>query len=63
MIADKHRVGSVKQTSLWRNNVVADLPGFPLPVQIFTLVVVLTMWEAADAAAGVVAGGTVAASG
>ena len=33
---------------------MADLPGLPLPVQVFALVVVLTMWtrQASAAAAG-----------
>jgi hypothetical protein len=31
------RVGSVRRTSMWRTDAVADLPGLPLPVQIFVL--------------------------
>ncbi|MFY1692118.1 hypothetical protein [Plantactinospora sp. WMMB782] len=48
-----HRVGSVKRTSFWRGDVLAELPGLSLPVQIFTLGVVIMMWnqEAAAAAA------------
>jgi hypothetical protein len=45
------RVGSVNRTSVWRSDVVADLPGLPLPVQVFVLGVVITMWEA-QASAG-----------
>jgi len=45
------RVGSVKRTSVWRGDVVADLPGMPLPVQVFVLGVVITMWNAQAAAA------------
>jgi hypothetical protein len=41
----------VKQTSVWRGEIAADLPGLPLPVQIFVLGVVITMWDA-QAAAG-----------
>lgn len=44
-------VGSVRRTSAWRSDAEADLPGLPLPVQLFVLVVVLTMWEAQDSAA------------
>ncbi|RZU52613.1 hypothetical protein EV385_4487 [Krasilnikovia cinnamomea] len=44
-------VGSVRRTSMWGGDVVADLPGLPLPVQIFVLGVVITMWDA-QAAAG-----------
>lgn len=46
------RIGSVKQTSLWRGDVVANLPGLPLPVQIFVLGVVITMWDQEANAAG-----------
>ena len=45
------RVGSVRRTGRWRGDVAADLPGLPLPVQIFTLGVVITMWDAQSAAA------------
>jgi hypothetical protein len=45
------RVGSVRRTSFWRREIVADLPGLPLPVQIFVLGVVITMWDAQAAAA------------
>jgi hypothetical protein len=45
------RVGSVWQTSVWRGEVAADLPGMPLPVQLFVLGVVITMWNARAAAA------------
>lgn len=47
------RVGSVKRISFWGGDIAADLPGLPLPVQIFVLGVVITMWnqQAAVAAA------------
>jgi hypothetical protein len=52
------RVGSVRRTSMWRSDAVADLPGLPLPVQIFVLAVVLTVWnESNNAAAGTAATG------
>jgi hypothetical protein len=43
--------GLVKRTSVWRGDIAADLPGLPLPVQVFALGVVITMWDA-QAAAG-----------
>ncbi|GIG91203.1 LURP-one-related/scramblase family protein [Plantactinospora endophytica] len=49
--AGGRRVGSVRRTSFWRGDVVADLPGLPLPVQIFVLGVVITMWNQQSAAA------------
>jgi hypothetical protein len=51
---DAGPVGSVRRTSTWRSDVSADLPGLPLPVQIFVVGVVITMWEAQStvAAAG-----------
>ncbi|WP_326557735.1 hypothetical protein [Micromonospora sp. NBC_01796] len=45
------RVGSVRRTSSLRGDIVADLPGLPLPVQIFVLGVVITMWNQQAAAA------------
>lgn len=59
MRSDGRRVGSIKRTSIWRGDAVADLPGVPLPVQIFALAVVLTMW---DWSSGGAAGGGAAAS-
>jgi hypothetical protein len=50
------QVGSVRRTSMWRTDAVADLPGLPLPVQIFVLAVVLTVWSESNAAAGGTAG-------
>ena len=54
------RVGSVKRVSLWRSDAEADLPGLPVPVQMFVFAVVLTMWDWADATAAA-AGGAAAA--
>ena len=45
------RVGSVRRTSIWRSDAVADLPGLPLAVAVFAVAVVLTTWDS-DAAAG-----------
>jgi hypothetical protein len=58
---DGRRLGSVKRTSIWRGDAVADLPGVPLPVQVFVLAVVLTMWD--WSAAGAVTAGAVIAAG
>jgi hypothetical protein len=50
--SDGVRVGSVKRVSMWRGDATADLPGLDLPVQIFVLGVVITMWNAQAAASG-----------
>jgi hypothetical protein len=50
LVADGRPVGSVRRTSLWRSDTAAELPGLPLPVQVFVLVVVLTMWDSRAAA-------------
>lgn len=42
--------------SRWRRDAVADLPDLPLPLQVFVVVVVLTMWDA-QATAAATAGG------
>lgn len=46
LVAADQRVGSVKIVSASKGNVVAELPGLPLPVQVFTLATVLTVWNA-----------------
>ncbi|GAA2616396.1 hypothetical protein GCM10010399_54140 [Dactylosporangium fulvum] len=52
LVTDGRRVGSVRCTSVWRGDVTADLPGLPLPVQIFVLGVAVAMWNAQAAASG-----------
>jgi hypothetical protein len=44
-------VGSVRRTSFWSTETAADLPGLPLPVQVFVLAVVITLWNMQTAAA------------
>jgi hypothetical protein len=50
MLGDQ-AVGSIRPLSIWRGSAVAELPGLPVPVQVFVVCVVLAMWEAATAAA------------
>lgn len=50
LVAEGRPVGSVRRVSVWRSDAVAELPGLPLPVQVFVLVVVLTMWDSRAAA-------------
>lgn len=54
------KIGSIKRVSVWRSDAEADLPGLPVPLQVFVLAVVLTMWDWADEAAAS-AGGAAAA--
>jgi hypothetical protein len=46
LIANEQPMGTVRRTSVWRGDAVADLPGLPLPVQAFVLAVALTTWDA-----------------
>ncbi|MDP9793389.1 hypothetical protein J2S43_001901 [Catenuloplanes nepalensis] len=48
---DAGHQGSIRRTGFWRTGVVADLPGLPPPVQVFVLGVVISMWNAEQAAA------------
>jgi hypothetical protein len=57
LLVGEQAVGSIRRTSVWRNSAVADLPGLPVPVQVFVLCVVLAMWDAAAAASSAAAGG------
>jgi hypothetical protein len=45
------RIGSVRRTTAWRGDVAVDLPGMPLPLQIFAMGVVISLWDAQAAAA------------
>lgn len=45
------RAGSVRKDGVFRSGITADLPGLPLPVQVFVLGVIITMWESQAAAA------------
>ena len=49
--SEGRRVGSVRRTSIWRGDAVADLPGLPLSVEVFVLAVVLTTWDSIAASA------------
>ena len=51
LVADGRPVGYVRGVSRWRRDAVADLPDLPLPLQVFVVVVVLTMWDAQAAGA------------
>ena len=50
LVADGRPVGSVRRLRGWHGGAVADLPGLPPPVQVFVVVVVVTMWNAQVAA-------------
>lgn len=43
-------MGSIRRTSTWRGDAVADLPGLPALVALFAIAVVLTTWDVAAAA-------------
>lgn len=46
LLVDGERVlGGVRRTGRWRADAEADLPGLELPVQVFALTVVLTLWN------------------
>jgi hypothetical protein len=38
-------VGTVRRVSAWRGEAEADLPGLPVPVQVFVLVSLLGVWD------------------
>ena len=38
-------VGRVRRVSAWRGEAEADLPGLPVPVQVFVLVSLLGVWD------------------
>ena len=44
--------GTVKRTSFWKGDAIADLPDLDPAVQVFVFAVMLTTWDNAHAAAG-----------
>nr|WP_296064305.1 hypothetical protein [uncultured Actinoplanes sp.] len=44
-------VGSLRRTSAWTGAIEADLPGMPLPVQIFVVGAQIARWQAQQSAA------------
>jgi hypothetical protein len=52
LVDGEHTVGVITRPSAWRGDLAADLPGLPLPVQVFVLGVLLTNYSNAAAAAG-----------
>ncbi|MFD1369928.1 hypothetical protein [Actinoplanes sichuanensis] len=43
-------VGTIRRTSSLTGNLTADLPGLPLPLQVFVLGVLIVQWQSANAA-------------
>ncbi len=56
VLGDK-KVGTIKRASAWKGGAVAELPGMGVPVQVFILAVVVTMWSQQAAAGGAAAAG------
>jgi hypothetical protein len=56
LVLDGRPVGTVRRVGAFRGDAVADLPGLPLPLQVFVFTVVLSAWDAAATAAA--AGGS-----
>jgi hypothetical protein len=50
MVLGDTRVGSVRRTSYWRGDISVELPTLSRPLQLFVLGVVISMWDAQDAA-------------
>lgn len=57
LMQDDREVGRISKISAWRSGAVAELPGLSLPLQVFVVAVVLTMWEQQRAAASSGGGG------
>jgi hypothetical protein len=51
MLGNK-KVGTIKRASKWKGGAVAELPEMSVPVQVFVVAVVVTMWNKQAAAAG-----------
>ncbi|GAA2468729.1 hypothetical protein Ahu01nite_002110 [Winogradskya humida] len=51
LVIDGVVTGSMRRTSAWSGAIEADLPGLPLPLQIFVIGVQLALWQAQQTAA------------
>ncbi|MGW5577190.1 hypothetical protein [Micromonospora chokoriensis] len=51
LLAGDRVVGTVKRAGFWGGGVGVDLPGLPLPAQIFVLGIVLVIWRQQSASA------------
>jgi hypothetical protein len=51
LLVDGARVGSMRRTSAWSGAIEADLPGMPLPLQIFVVGVQIAIWQSQQQAA------------
>ncbi|MEV1292115.1 hypothetical protein [Pseudonocardia sp. NPDC049635] len=51
LVEGEQAIGSIRKLSWWRGGAEAELPGLSLPVQLFVVAVVLSMWEQQSAAA------------
>lgn len=51
LMVDGREAGVIKRVSAWKADATAELPGLALPLQVFVLAVVLTMWRRQSAAA------------
>ena len=45
LLSGDQTAGTVRRTSGWFGEAEADLPGLPLPVQVFVLVSLLSVWD------------------
>jgi hypothetical protein len=51
LVESGQTVGTVRRTSNWSGDAEADLPGLPLPLQVFAFTTILTGWDQTAAAA------------
>ena len=52
LVLGGQQVGVVRRTGTWSTDVEAHLDGLPLPVQLFVVAVVISMWRVQDSSAG-----------
>ena len=51
LIVRGRKAGYVKRVGMWRGDTIADLPVMSLPAQVFVLCLLISRWDAAQAAA------------
>ncbi|MEV6493009.1 hypothetical protein AB0M20_30955 [Actinoplanes sp. NPDC051633] len=52
LLVDGVRAGSLRRKSMWSGAIEADLPGMPIPIQVFVVGVQIALWQAEQSSGG-----------
>jgi hypothetical protein len=52
LLVDGVKAGSLRRKSTWSGAIEADLPGMPIPIQVFVVGVQIALWQAEQSSGG-----------